>query len=204
MQQYPEDMTEDGRHSPVIDPGPAIDFDALKNTAQAGEEAGKNSPDAAGASRDGMQESFPCPRCAEAEKGRLIALAELENARKRLARDKEEFMKYAAESVIASILPAIDNLDLALAYAPENDACRNFVIGVDMTRKLLLDALAQHGLVQTGALGESFDPAIHEAMGLEPHAEYVEGQVCGLMNKGYMLKDRLLRPAKVMVCKNET
>ena len=144
-----------------------------------------------------------CPNCAESDRVRLLALADLDNARKRLAREKEEFLKYAGESVIADILPALDNLDLALAYAPQDKEARNFVIGVDMTRKLLLDALAKHGLEQVGELGETFDPARHEAVEMEAHPEYQSGQVCSLMNKGYRLKDRLIRPARVKVCKND-
>lgn len=144
-----------------------------------------------------------CPKCAESERIRLLALADLDNARKRLAREKEDFLKFAGESIIADILPALDNLDLALAYAPENAECKNFVVGVAMTRKLLLDALAKHGLEQIGELGEHFDPAKHEAVEMKPDEAYQSGQVCVLMNKGYRLKDRLLRPARVMVCKND-
>ena len=144
-----------------------------------------------------------CPLCADAEKGRLLALAELENVRKRLTREKEEFVKYAAEGVLSDILPALDNLDLALAYAPESDECKNFVVGVDMTRKLLLGALARHGLEQIGELGEPFDPVKHEAVGMQPDPERENGQVCNLMSKGYRLKERLLRPARVIVCKND-
>ncbi|MCC8194696.1 MAG: nucleotide exchange factor GrpE [Deltaproteobacteria bacterium] len=155
---------------------------------------------------DGQGQRSPdpgqCPHCAEAEKARLMALADLENARKRLAREKEDFVKFAGESIVADILPALDNLDLALAYAPEGKECQNFVVGVDMTRKLLLDALSRHGLEEVGELGEPFDPAKHEAVEMLPHPDYETGQVCGLMNKGYRLKDRLIRPAKVKVCKN--
>lgn len=204
--QYPEDMLNDDPLSPVIDPGPTINFDALKDAAPEEEKAGKQTSGKSDASSaeagKPQQEPDRCPHCAESDKARLLALAELENARKRLEREKEGFAKYAGESVIADILPALDNLDLALAYAPESKECQNFVIGVDMTRKLLLDALSRHGLEQIGQLGEHFDPAMHEAMGMEPHTDYANGQVCGLLGKGYKLKDRLLRPAKVMVCKN--
>ncbi|CAK7046727.1 MAG: Protein GrpE [Desulfovibrio sp.] len=211
---FPEDMFNNEDESPVIDPGPAINFDAMKHaaanaaaeTAAKPETAPKNAKEsvpARDASEIPASASEECPQCAEANKARLLALAELENARKRMAREKEEFSKFAGESVIADILPAIDNLDLALAYAPEGKECQNFVVGVDMTRKLLLDALSRHGLEQVGALGEPFDPAKHEAMGMEPNAEYEDGQVCGLMSKGYKLKDRLIRPAKVTVCKKD-
>ncbi len=142
-----------------------------------------------------------CPVLREAEDVKLRALADLENTRKRLAREKEEFSRFAGESVIADILPALDNLDLALAHAPKEGDCKNFVIGVEMTRKLLLDSLSRHGLAQLGELGEAFDPAVHEAVGMEAHTEFPEGAVCGLLSRGYRLKDRLLRPAKVTVCK---
>lgn len=214
----------DPEQSPVIDPGQELNFDNLAD-------APGTKPETAGGSKedekakDGRSilerlrqarhepagpeqdkagtESGLCPLCTESEKARLMALADLDNARKRLAREKEEFIKFAGESIMADILPALDNLDLALAYAPEGKECRNFVIGVDMTRKLLLDALAKHGLEQVGELGEEFDPAKHEAVALESLPEYISGQVCGLMNKGYRLKDRLIRPARVKVCKND-
>lgn len=221
----------DDAASPVIDPvtacdaGPEIDFDSVKDApglknadpeaqpkdtrsilerlrqAKTGMDAEK-AAEAAAAYQDTSTQA-ECPRCAESEKSRLLAMADLENARKRLAREKEEFLKFAGESVIADILPALDNLDLALAYAPQGKECHNFVIGVDMTRKLLLDALAKHGLEQVGELGEPFDPAKHEAVEMQQHPDFVSGQVCSLMNKGYRLKDRLIRPARVKVCKND-
>ena len=137
----------------------------------------------------------------EAEDIKLRALADMDNTRKRLAREKEEHSRYAAENVLSDILPALDNLDLALSHAPQDQASKNFVIGVEMTRKLLLDSLSRHGLTTVGELGEEFDPAVHEAVNMEAHTEYPEGSVCGLMTRGYRLKDRLLRPARVAVCK---
>ena len=197
---YPHDTEEAEHVSSVVDPGPEIDLAFSQRGPEQREQATQFTDQV---DRADQAEAAACPHCAEAEKARLLALADLENARKRLAREKEDFIRFAGESVIADILPALDNLDLALAYAPEGKECRNFVVGVDMTRKLLLDALSRHGLKQVGNLGETFDPATHEALGMEAHPEYVSGQVCGLMSKGYLLKDRLLRPAKVMVCKNE-
>lgn len=181
-----------------------VHVDAERNAAAP--ETAADPASAAGAAAAAYQEKSTqaeCPRCAESEKSRLLAMADLDNARKRLAREKEEFLKFAGESVIADILPALDNLDLALAYAPQGAECRNFVVGVDMTRKLLLDALAKHGLEQVGVLGESFDPARHEAVEMQQHPEFASGQVCSLMNKGYRLRDRLIRPARVKVCKND-
>lgn len=142
-----------------------------------------------------------CPSRQEAEDVKLRAMAELDNVRKRLEREKQEATRYAASKVLNDIIPSLDNLELALEHAKNSDACKDFFIGVDMTRKLMLEALKNHGLEQVGSIGDEFDPTKYEAVGLEAHPEVENGKVCGLLNKGYMLHDRLLRPAKVMVCK---
>lgn len=146
-----------------------------------------------------------CPSCQvhkEAEDARLRALADLDNAKKRLAREREEQVRFAAEAILSDIIPSLDNLDLALQHAESNAACKDFVVGVRMTRKLMQEALAKHGLEQKGAVGEEFDPAVHEAMAMQPSSTVPEGHVCSLLSSGYSLNGRLLRPAKVMVCKN--
>jgi molecular chaperone GrpE len=143
-----------------------------------------------------------CPTCnvtAEAEEIRLRALAEMENFKKRLQREKEEQVRYATENVLADLLPTLDNFDLALQYGSQVEACKDFVTGVEMTRKLLLDAVKNYGLEQIGLCGEEFDPEKHEAMGQEASSEFPAGHVIQVMNKGYKLKERLLRPAKVII-----
>ena len=145
-----------------------------------------------------------CPQCPEkkdAEETRLRALADLDNARKRVAREREEHIRFAAESVLADIIPSLDNMDLALQHAGTEDVCKGFVTGVDMTRRLLLDALKKHGLEQVGAVGDVFDPARHEAVGMADAPEVPNGAICALLAPGYTLRDRLLRPARVTVCR---
>jgi len=147
-----------------------------------------------------------CPGCdvfKEAEGIRLRALADSENVKKRLLRETEELKKYAGESILADLLPILDNLDLALAHTDNLSAeCKNFVVGVDMTRKIFLDAVKNHGLeaVQAG-VGTEFDPEIHEAVGTVEEASLANNQVAQVVQNGYRLKGRLLRPAKVMVNK---
>lgn len=138
---------------------------------------------------------------ARAKDDMLRALAEMENVKRRLAREKDEFQKYAIEGVLGDLLPVLDNLDMALAYAEKSEACKGFVQGVEMTRKVFLDILAAHGLEPVGGLGEEFNPEWHEAVGAQPSDEHPEGHVCQLMQKGYKLKGRLLRPAKVLISK---
>ncbi len=163
----------------------------------------------AGVSKEALQAECVvrlCPECQvkqEADDVRLRSLAELDNARKRLSRERDEQVRFAAEAVLADIIPSLDNLDLALQHAGDNEACKDLIVGLQMTRKLLFEALQKHGLAVVGALGEPFDPAVHEAVGMANAPEVPAGHVCALMSKGYKLKERLLRPARVMVCKKD-
>jgi len=147
-----------------------------------------------------------CPECdvfKEAEGIRLRALADSENVKKRLLRETEEMKKYAGESILADLLPVLDNLDLALAHTDGlDDGCKNFVIGVDMTRKLFLDAVKGHGLEAVEAeRGGEFNPEIHEAVGTVEDGDLDHNRIAQITQRGYILKGRLIRPAKVMVSK---
>ena len=95
----------------------------------------------------------------------------------------------------------LDHLDLALAHGRGNEACKDFVVGVDMTRKAFIDILARHGVTEFGAVGEPFDPETHEAIGVASVAGLAEDAVAQVVQRGYLLRGRLLRPAKVMVNK---
>ncbi len=146
-----------------------------------------------------------CVTCNEKEQAddeRLRSLAEMDNFKKRLLREQEELRKYATESVLADLLPTLDNLDLALEHGRRVEACKDVVMGVDMTRKMFLDALKQHGLEAVGAAGEEFNPEIHEAVGEESTTDMQPGYVFSLLQRGYKLRERLLRPAKVVVSKS--
>ena len=143
-----------------------------------------------------------CPTCRErieAEQARLRALAEMENFKKRLNREHEEQLRFAAESVLGDLLPSLDNLDLALQYGNVSEVCRDMLTGVEMTRKLLLDAVKKHGLEPVGTEGEPFTPEVHEALTFEDRTDMEPGHVSKVLQRGYKLKERLLRPAKVAV-----
>jgi molecular chaperone GrpE len=137
---------------------------------------------------------------AETDK-RLRAMAEGENLKKRLMKEKDDFLKFAAEGVLADLLPVLDNLDLALQHGAKVKACSDFVVGVDMTRKLFLEKLSQHGLEAFGQEGQEFNPQEHEAVGTQPGTGLPDNRVITVMLKGYRLRGRLLRPAKVVVSK---
>ena len=139
-------------------------------------------------------------RCkAEMEELRLRTAAEMENFKKRLTREHQEQMRFAAEKVLGDLLPSLDNLDLALQYGSQHEACKDMLQGISMTRKLLLDALAKNGLVALGEAGDEFNPEVHEAVGFEPNPDLAPGSVTRVMQRGYKLNDRLLRAAKVMI-----
>ncbi|MDR2422049.1 MAG: nucleotide exchange factor GrpE [Deltaproteobacteria bacterium] len=135
----------------------------------------------------------------------LRALAETENVLRRARKEKEELNRYAAESLLKSLVPVLDNLNLALNYVDESiPAAKNLAEGVRMTLKLFMDVLAERGFREVEAgRGQPFDPNIHEALGQEPDPELPDLAVSREVAKGYALGDRLIRPAKVMVTKNQ-
>ena len=135
----------------------------------------------------------------ELKKDNLRVLADSENFKKRLLREKEEYFKFATSAILEEIIPVMDNLDLALAHGRQAEACKDLVMGVEMTMNIFLDTMKKHGLEQIGAVDVPFDPARHEALGQVERDDVDENTVCQMLQKGYLLKDRLLRPAKIMV-----
>ena len=160
---------------------------------------GEEAPVAAEPEAAAEQSQLEARLKAEVEELRLRSAAEMDNFKKRLNREHQEQMRYAAEKVLSDLLPTLDNLDLALHYGSRHDACRDMLQGVAMTRKLLLEAVIKHGLTPLGEEGEEFSPEVHEAMGFEARSELASGVVARVLQRGYKLGDRLLRPAKVMV-----
>jgi len=135
----------------------------------------------------------------ELKKDNLRVLADSENFKKRLLREKEDYFKFATSAILEEIIPVMDNLDLALAHGKQTAACKDLVTGVEMTMNIFLGTMRKHGLEQIAALDVPFDPSRHEALGQVERDDVAENTVCQMLQKGYMLKDRLLRPAKVMV-----
>lgn len=132
-----------------------------------------------------------------AEHDRLLrTAADLENFRKRVARDREEAARYAAGPVVKDILPAVDNLERALAAAPPGDPLAD---GVRMVLRQIEEALARHGVEPRSALGEVFDPAMHEALATVPSPGAIAGTVVAQHGRAWMHNGRLLRPAMVAV-----
>jgi molecular chaperone GrpE len=123
-------------------------------------------------------------------------LADFENFRKRSEREKADFQRYALGSVIRDLLPVLDNFDRALDHAEEGD---EFHKGVSLIYKQLFDVLQRHGLKPITESGVHFDPNIHEAVIREEDPSVPSHTVVAVLQKGYFLHDRLLRPAMVKV-----
>jgi molecular chaperone GrpE len=126
--------------------------------------------------------------------------AELENIKKRLAREKAEGIRFANENLMRDLLPTLDNLVRAVEHAKGGNG-QPLLEGLEMVLKGLLDALNRHGLTQISALGETFDPEKHEAFAQVERPDCAPNTVVEEYNKGYYFFDRLLRPALVTLSK---
>ncbi|MEC7582844.1 MAG: nucleotide exchange factor GrpE [Planctomycetota bacterium] len=132
-------------------------------------------------------------------------LADMANMRRRAVKEAEDSRRLIVEGFTHELLPVLDNFQLALqsvdAQADTFDA-QAFLDGIKMVQTLLTSALERHGLAPIEAQGQAFDPAKHEAMAVEPRDDVPEGQIIRVMQDGYMLGDRVLRHAKVIVAGN--
>ena len=137
----------------------------------------------------------------EAQDKYMRLYAEFENYKKRVNKDKEELVKYGNETLIYELLPVIDNLEMALQHASEDESSSGLVQGVEMTLKELMKALEKFGLSPIAAAGELFDPSVHHAMSQVVRDDVDEEIVVEEFRKGYLLKEKVLRPSLVAVSK---
>lgn len=131
----------------------------------------------------------------------LRAVAELENYKKRTAREKADAIKYGNEILLRDILPVVDSMDRAMEHACKSEEFDAFREGLKMLQQQLLGCLQKHGVEQIEAVGKDFDPNVHEAMLQVESGEHADSKVVGEFEKGYLLNGRLLRPSKVSVCR---
>jgi molecular chaperone GrpE len=133
---------------------------------------------------------------------RLLRLAaDFENYKKRAARDKEDWTKFANEDLIKAILPFVDNLERAVNHAQKVADTGVLIEGVRLTIQQILQTLNKFGLSPFESVGKPFDPSIHEAMLVVESKQHEPNQVVEEFQRGYLLNDRLLRPATVSVSK---
>jgi molecular chaperone GrpE len=132
------------------------------------------------------------------------AVAELENVRKRAVREKSDAIRYGNETLLRDILPLVDNMDRALEHACKSDDFEAFRQGLRLLKEQLLGCLVKHGVEPIETAGKAFDPNVHEAMVQVDSVAHEESGVVDEFEKGYLLNGRLLRPAKVSVCRRRS
>ena len=127
--------------------------------------------------------------------------AELDNYRKRMAREKSDAIKFANSNLLSELLPVIDNFQMGLSAAINEDPDSIISKGMEMVQKQLEEFFTSQGAVPVSAVGQEFNPNLHEAISQESSEQVPEGMVISEIRKGYTLNDRLLRPANVVVSK---
>ena len=134
----------------------------------------------------------------------LRTTADFDNYKKRALREKQDAIRFANESLLEKLIPALDSFDMAMAAAQNNQSntAQSLRTGINMVYQQLKSALTEAGLEEIDATGKPFDPNVHEAVSQQENAELPEGQVVQQLRKGYKLRERLLRPATVVVSKH--
>jgi molecular chaperone GrpE len=214
MNTSEEDSIKAGQTEPAPAPAswsraePASDEDASPEVGSPGFEnhfdpATAEMEGEAEAERAGLQKQVDDLR-SELEKYKDLALrsvADLDNYRKRVAREKEDAIRYANAGFLERLIPVLDNFELGLQAAKASGSGSAVLDGMSMVHKQLQDFLASCGVETLEAQGQKFDPNLHEAIAQEATAEVEEGVVLRQVRKGFRLRDRLLRPANVVVAK---
>jgi molecular chaperone GrpE len=137
----------------------------------------------------------------EMQQKMLRLQADFDNFRRRSRLEKEDAAKYAALPVLSKILPALDNLDRAISASKQTQDFDVLAKGVEMTARMLFDALQEEGLQTMNVVGELFDPELHQAVLQVESDEHKDGEIVEELQRGYLLKDKVIRPAMVKVNK---
>ncbi|MBB4286473.1 nucleotide exchange factor GrpE [Roseospira goensis] len=216
-QNTAKDQTQREAPAAGADPDIVVGPEDMLNYDRPGADA--SAPGADAGASDGTADSGeaapadPAARIAELEaevarlkRDHLNALAEAENAKRRADKRIQDNTKYAVANLAKAILPVADNMERALAAAPEqarvlDPHLKNLAVGVEMTAKELMNALAQYGVQRIEAQGQPFDPNLHQAMQEMENPDVPAGTVVQVYQEGYVIHDRLLRPSMVVVSK---
>jgi molecular chaperone GrpE len=132
----------------------------------------------------------------------LRAIAEMENMRKRMQKEKQELTRFSTESIVAEFLPALDNFENALRFAESaSTEVKNWAVGFEMILSQFKEVLHNHGITAFHAEGTPFNPECHEAVEIEESADHDDGTILKEFSKGYKSFARTIRPARVKVAK---
>ena len=193
---------KENRNSKV--PEPAAAGAEAGRESQAEQRLGDTAPGTPPSTPDQIEELKAKAAKADEHWDRLVrTTADLENFKKRAARERQEAIRFANAALLEKLIPALDNFDMALVAAnnAEGNPVESLKTGIAMIQGQLRNALAEAGLEEIDAANQPFDPNLHEAVSQEESTEAPEGHVLRQLRKGYKLRDRLIRPAGVVVAR---
>jgi molecular chaperone GrpE len=193
-------MTSDKK---TVPPEPAEETPPVPD---AGPEAGGGEAPEAAAPSEADEQAALESRLRDAEERYVRLYAEFENYKKRTARENEEFRRYANEGVLKEMLPVLDNFERAVSHAKEaSEAAEGesggLLEGVELIRKQFLDVLGKLGVTPIEAVGTPFDPQVHQAVSQMETADAAAGTVVNELQRGFFYRERVLRPAMVVVAR---
>jgi molecular chaperone GrpE len=194
------DETDDSGHEANEEPkiAPSDELEAALAEAVASVEERQAATESGGDAPGGEDASEEVA----ALKDQLLRLhADFENLRRRTLREKEEAWRYGHENLVKDLLPTVDNLERAIDHARQNDGgdVEGLLQGVELVLRELQGVLGRHGVEEIEAEGKSFDPSVHEAMAQAPDDSVPANTVVQVFQRGYRLRDHLIRPARVIV-----
>ena len=190
---------------PSVEPGEEL-AEALREASEAveGAETADAEPGAAPDAEEPAPEDELEARGRQLEEAqdRFVRLqAEFENFRRRSLKERQESLQYGHQNLVKDLLASVDNLERALGHSAEDADAESLVQGIELVKREMLGALGKHGVKVIEPFEEAFDPTFHEAMGQLPTASVEPNTVVEVLQKGYMINDRMLRPARVLVAR---
>ena len=197
-----EDMIEKKKPVEGTDEGYAEEVPSRDKADESGEERSEAAEESEKKKKIDDQEFARMQQEVQEANDMMLRLAaELDNYKKRTAKERESLLKYAAQDLIRELLPVLDNFERAIESARKSRDFDSFLEGVTLIYKNMCDVLEKKGVRQIKAVGEEFDPNIHEAVAQLPSDEHPENVVLEELQTGYMLHDRVIRPSMVAVSK---
>jgi molecular chaperone GrpE len=193
-------MSEPERKKPPIEPESDPVAAKGRPADDGGDQPPAGNPAADGAAASLEEQLAAAKKEAAGNYDRFVrAMADQENFRRRVAREKDELRQFASAGLLQGLLPVLDNLQLGLAAARQQTDTKSIVDGVTMVLEQLKGVLDRHGLKEVNPAGQEFDPHLHESISHQPSGEVPEGHVLQVVRVGYTLHGRLLRPASVVL-----
>ncbi len=171
----------------------------LEATASGSDDAASHDDGATGADGADGATASTASELAQWKDMAMRARADLDNFRKRMAQESTDARRYANAALLEELLPILDNFQFGLQAAEADAGARNILVGLNMVAGQLNNFLRDQGVEEVAAVGQAFDPNMHEAVGQQPSTQVAEGVIISQVRRGFKMRDRLLRPATVIV-----